>query len=172
MAGFSRNGTTQDPEAVAEDVVTPVMDFVQKMIQEKEKTTSATEKRLQQRITEGKFGSHARAQIQVRRQGLFQRPNARDLARYEAAKANEDLAILLTNVVKDHARIAVYSHYIATEAKKVMVQRDWDLPLEVQEYGALLSGLNSEVLAQTVVEVMTMYPELALAEVNRAMKQQ
>jgi hypothetical protein len=66
----------------------------------------------------------------------------------------------------------VYSHYIATEAKKVMVQRDWDLPVEVQEYGALLSGLNSEVLAQTVVEVMTMYPELALAEVNRAMKQQ
>jgi hypothetical protein len=66
----------------------------------------------------------------------------------------------------------VYSHYIATEAKKVMMQRDWELPSAVQEYGVLLSGLNSEVLAQTVVEVMTMYPEIALANVKRAMNQQ
>jgi hypothetical protein len=172
MARFSRNGKSEEPETVDEEVVRPMVDFVERIIKEKEKTTNSIEKRLQQRIAEGKWGNPARSQIQVRLQGFFRKPHPRDQARYEAAKANEDLAILLTNIVKDHARIAVYSHYIATEAKKVMVQRDWDLPLEVQEYGALLSGLNSEVLAQTVVEVMTMYPELALGEVNRAMKQQ
>jgi hypothetical protein len=116
--------------------------------------------------------SSARSQIQVRLQGFFRKPHPGDQARYEAAKANEDLAILLTDIVRNHSRIAVYSHYVATDAKKAMMQRDWELPVEVQEYGALLSGLNSEVLAQTVVEVMTMYPEIALANVKRAMNQQ
>jgi hypothetical protein len=172
MARFSGNGKAENPELVDEEVVRPLVDFAEKMIKEKEKTTSSIEKRLQQRIAQGQLGNSTRSQIQVRLQGFFRKPHPGDQVRYEAAKANEDLAILLTNIVKDHARIAVYSHYIATEAKKVMMQRDWELPLEVQEYGALLSGLNSEVLAQTVVEVMTMYPEIALANVKRAMNQQ
>src|SRR5687768_7921415 len=115
MARFSGNGKAENPELVDEEVVRPLVDFAEKMIKEKEKTTSSIEKRLQQRIAQGQLGNSTRSQIQVRLQGFFRKPHPGDQARYEAAKANEDLAILLTNIVKDHGRIAVYSHYIATE---------------------------------------------------------
>ena len=133
MARFSGNGKVENPEIVDEEVVRPLMDFAERMIKEKQKTTSSIEKRLQQRIAQGQLGNSTRSQIQVRLQGLLRKPNPRDLARYEAAKANEDLAILLSNIVKSHAQISVYSHYIATEAKKVMMKRDWELPAELQE---------------------------------------
>jgi hypothetical protein len=65
MARFSGNGKAENPELVDEEVVRPLVDFAEKMIKEKEKTTSSIEKRLQQRIAQGQLGNSTRSQIQV-----------------------------------------------------------------------------------------------------------
>jgi hypothetical protein len=52
-----------------------------------------------------------------------------------------------------------------------MIERNYDLPEEVVEYGAAITEVTETVLMNTVVEIMTMYPEVILAETNQAMKQ-
>jgi hypothetical protein len=172
MVRFIGNGKSEEPETVDQEVLGTMMNHVQDIIKKHHETTNSLQKRLERRVAEVKWGNPARAPIQVRREGWLQRPNRRDLARVDAAKAADDLAILLANILKNHARLGVYGHHIATEAKKVMVERNYDLPEEVIEYGALLEELNSELIAQTVAEVMTMYPEIILRETSRAMNQQ
>jgi hypothetical protein len=149
-----------------------MMDYVQQIINKQQETTNSIKKRLEKRVAEAKWGNPARNPIEVRKEGWLQKPNPRDLARVDAAKAADDLAVLLANVVKNHAKLGVFSHQIATEAKKVMVDRNYDLPEEVVEYGVAITELTETVIMNTVVEIMTMYPEVILAETNRAMKKQ
>jgi hypothetical protein len=172
MAGFSRNGKAQDPEAVDQEVVGSMMDYVQDIIKKQQETTTSIKKRLEKRVAAAKWGDPGRNPIDVRKEGWLQKPNPRDLARADAAKAADDMAVLLANIVKNHAKLGVFSHQIATEAKKVMVDRNSDLPEEVVEYGVEITELTETVIMNTVVEIMTMYPEVTLAEVARAMKQQ
>jgi hypothetical protein len=172
MASFSRNGKAQEPEIVDQEVVGTMKDYVQKIINAHQETTTSIKKRLEKRVAAAKWDNLGRNPIEVRKQGWLQKPNPRDLARVDAAKAADDLAILLANIVKNHAKLGVFSHQIATEAKKVMIERNYDLPEEVVEYGAEIAELTETVLMNTVVEIMTMYPEVILAETSRAMKQQ
>jgi hypothetical protein len=171
MANFSRNGKAQDPEAAEQEVVGSMMDYVQHILNKQQETTNSIKKQLAKRVAEAKWGNPARNPIEVRKEGWLQKPNPRDLARVDAAKAADDLAVLLANIVKNHAKLGVFSHQIATEAKRVMIERNYDLPEEVVEYGAAITEVTETVLMNTVVEIMTMYPEVILAETNRAMQQ-
>src|SRR5687768_16870159 len=107
MVRYSYNGKVEEPEAVDAEVVKPMVDYVERIIKEKEKTqqkiTNALQKRVQNQLAEAKWRNPASAPIQVRREGWLRRPNARDLARVEAAKASNDLAVLLANALTNHA---------------------------------------------------------------------
>ena len=171
MVRLSPNGKAQEPEIVDPEVVGTMKDYVQKIINAHQETTTSIKKRLEKRVAAAKWDNLGRNSIEVRKEGWLQKPNPRDLARVDAAKAADDLAVLLANIVKNHAKLGVFSHQIATEAKKVMIERNYDLPEEVVEYGAAITEVTETVLMNTVVEIMTMYPEVILAETNRAMQQ-
>jgi hypothetical protein len=172
MARFSPNGKAQEPEIVEEEAVGTMKDYVQKIINAHQETTSSIKKRIEQRAAEAKWRNPARNPIEVRREGWRQKPNPRDLARVDAAKAADDLAILQANILKNLAQLGVYSHQVVTEAKRVMVERNYDLPEEVVECGVEVTELTQTVVMNTIAEILTMYPEIALAETSRAMKKQ
>ena len=172
MASFSRNGKAQEPKTVDQEVAGSMMDYVQHILNKHQETTSSIKKRIEQRAAEAKWRNPGRNPIDVRREGWRQKPNPRDLARVDAAKAADDLAILQANILKNLAQLGVYSHQVVTEAKRVMVERNHNLPEEVVECGVEVTELTQMVVMNTIAEILTMYPEIALAETSRAMKKQ
>jgi hypothetical protein len=62
------------------------------------------------------------------------------------------------------------THEVATRSKQSMHERDQDLPEELQAYGALLTDLNSELIATTVMDIMALYPKLSLEAITKAME--
>jgi hypothetical protein len=163
------NARDPEPQVVDEEVMAPIMDMVRKVIREKERTEHKLAKKLQSnlnRVAEVRWGSSTSSAIAVRT-GLFGK-NSKDLARSEAAKSNEDLAKLLGRLLTDHGKLGVFGHQILTEARRVMDERDDELPDWLQTYGHALSLIGAEVLAQTYTEIMTMFPQLGLEEIARS----
>jgi DNA-binding XRE family transcriptional regulator len=150
----TQNRKAKDPEIVDEEIVGAMIDHVQQILKAHQETTNKIRKRLETRVAEVKWGNPARSLIQVRREGLLGEPNRRYLARIDAAKAADDLAVMLANMLKNHARLGVSIR----QGEEVLL------------YGALLSAFNSEVLAQAFAEVMTMDAEIALREIVQPSK--
>jgi transcriptional regulator with XRE-family HTH domain len=152
VSGFSVTDITLLREAAGADKSS---EDLGKLLDQLKANWQSIRKILESRLRNPQPGSS----IEVRRKGLV-RKSARDLARVEDAKFNEDLATLLARISTHHARLAGLSHDVLAQAISVMSKRDRELPAELQAYGALLT----ELIAQTLLEAMVMHPELPLRE--------
>jgi hypothetical protein len=165
------NAREPEPQVVDEEVMGPIVDMVRKVFKEKERAENKLAKKLQSnfnRVAEVRWGPSARSAIEVRT-GFFGK-NSKDLARSDAAKTNEDLAKLLARLLTDYSKLGVFGHQILTEARRVMDERDDELPNGLQTYGHALSLISAELIAHTYTEVMTMFPQLGLEEIARSIR--
>jgi hypothetical protein len=158
----------EEPELdeLDEEVLEPITKLVRKVLKEREKANQQLERKLQKVMNRrNPTGSSLKP-----RQGWLGK-NKKDLARVDTDKGNEDLAVLIAKAIANTGKIATYGHEIATSATEYMYGRDDELPEELQGYGRAISKVLSELLAETVVEGATMYPELTYKEIAKLYKE-
>jgi transcriptional regulator with XRE-family HTH domain len=85
--------------------------------------------------------------IEVRRQGLVRKPT-QDLTRIEAAKANQDRAILLAHYLKDLGRFAASQEKYVWEVMESLRNMENDLPDELQPIGQELTQTLTRAYAE------------------------
>jgi hypothetical protein len=164
VEGRMAGGYREEPELDEpdEEVLEPVTKLVRKMLREREKANQQLERKLQKIVNRrNPTGSSLKP-----RQGWLGK-NKKDLARVDTDRANEDLAVLIAKAVANTGKLASYGHEIATSATEYMYSQDDELPEELQPYGRAISKVLSELLAETVVEGATMYPEISFKEIAK-----
>jgi hypothetical protein len=158
----------EEPELdeLDEEVLEPVTKLVRKILKEREKANQQLERKLQKVMNRR---NPTGSSLKPRQSWLGK--NKKDLARVDTDKGNEDLAVLIAKAIANTGKIAAYGHEIATSATEYMYSQDDELPDELQGYGRVISKVLSELLAETVVEGATMYPEITYREIAKLYKE-
>jgi hypothetical protein len=166
------NGREQEPQIVDEGVMKTLLDFAHKMEQEGNKATAEIAKRyghnLSQRIPEVVWGTSGRSIIDVGR-GFLGRKNPTDVARQETAKTIEDLHKLLAYFHANQQRFIDYSHYVLTESRRRMAERNDMLPDEIRDYGRLIELIGADHSLRTVADSLEMINAIGKTEIAQVM---
>jgi hypothetical protein len=157
-ARFAGNGTGQ---VIDEELLEPMLHLAQRLMEEQEQTT-----RELTRVVEGRLAPYGTGAIIETRRGILGE-NRIDRARNEAVKANEERAKMLAKMLADLAKLVEYSHYIATETKWRMQERNRQLPQDVRGYGQLIAEMGGNAMLLTIKEVLKQYPDLSLRLIGR-----
>ena len=128
----------------------------------------AYQRSLKKRQAKARRGNPGGSVIKVRRSGILARPNARDVARYEAAKSNRDRVILATQLIKDQTAFALSGKEYLMGAIEEVVDMDNDASDEVRPVGLALTEIIKEELSGTFTEALTMIGELGFQEIALA----
>jgi hypothetical protein len=157
-------GVEPEPEDVNEPNLESVVNLARKLLRDRE----TSEKKLARTLASisANRRSSSSSYPEVRRQGWFGK-NSEDLRRVDAAKANEDLMVLLGRVAANSGRIITGVHEINATAAEYMDVRDNEVPEHLQAKSRVLSSVLSDLQAQVSVEITTMYNELALRNISR-----
>jgi hypothetical protein len=136
----------------------------------KETLERAIEKSMETRAAEAKYGSPGSGRIKVRREGIFGKPNERDLARVEAEKANRDRATLNAQHLADLGKYAASGKKYVMDVVAYMKDTDEDLPEDLQPIGQALTKISTKILTGTYAESLTMLSAMGMEENAQATK--
>jgi hypothetical protein len=168
------DGNGADPQIIDEGVKRLLENFAAKIDKEGQKATAQLARRyehsLSQRIPEIVWGTPGRDVIDVQR-GLLGRADATDLARQRAAKTIEDLAKLAAYLQANQKRFGEFGHWLLTEAKRNMAERNDLLPEYSKSYGQVIELICSDRLLRTYEDCMDMIKDIGMTEIARAMPQ-
>jgi hypothetical protein len=162
----------QEPQIIDSNILRILKDFAHKMEHEGDKATAEIAKRyghnLSQRIPEVVWGSPGRSIIDVGR-GFLGRKNPTDVARQETAKTIEDLHKLLAYFHANQQRFIDYSHYVLTESRRRIAERNYTLPDEIRDYGRLIELIGADHSLRTVADSLEMINAIGKTEIARTM---
>jgi hypothetical protein len=173
--GTEPQGQEQAPPIIDSKVVRILEEFAHKVEREGDKATKQLARRyghnLSQRIPDIAWGTPGRDVIAVQR-GVLGRRDATDLARQRAAKTIEDLTKLAAYLQANQKRFGEFGHWILTESKRNMAERNYLLPEGIREFGQLVELICSDRLLSTYEECMDMIKDIGMSEIARAMPNQ
>jgi hypothetical protein len=173
--GTEPQSREQAPPIIDEEVMKTLLDFANRMAREGDKTTTKLAKRyghnLSQRTPELRWGTPGSSPIHARR-GFLGRKNPTDAAREEAAKTIEDLTKLAAILQANQIRFADFGHYLLTESRRRMADRNYHLPDDIQEYGRLIEVIVADRLLSTFHDSLEMIEAIGKTEIARAMPRQ
>jgi transcriptional regulator with XRE-family HTH domain len=160
----------EDDEVVLEDsVITALVDFAQKLLEEKakvqQKISEALEKSLKIRAAGVKRGNPDNAGIKARREGIFGKPTHRDLARAEADKANRDREILTAQHLAALGKYAASGEKYIWDVIASMRAIDDDLHDEQKPIEQTLTKFGMKMLTEVYAETLTWLSAAGLAEI-------
>jgi hypothetical protein len=127
-----------DKEDIADSAMELLIDVIQKVIKEQEKSL--------------KTFPH------VRRQGLFGKQNAKDVVRREAAKSNEDFATLLPRLQRDRTKFSKQRHQVFLAVSSSMRRHRAEQNQELRE--------EDEAIHQASLEAMSMFTAIAFPVIS------
>jgi hypothetical protein len=156
------------PEEGDDDFMSTIAGIAQELIKEKKKhqktLADAVHRSLQKRVEKAKYANPADSKIKVRREGLLARQNARDLKRFEAAKANKDRAILNAELIQLQGEYFRRGKYYVMQVLKDVYEMDEDVPEDLLPIAQALTQFIADALPGTFVEGGTMIGEFGLEE--------
>ena len=166
----SGNGT--DPHIIDDRILRILEEFVHKVEREGDKATKQLAKRygqtLSQRTPEIRWGTPGRSVIDVQR-GFLGRKNPTDVARQEAAKTIEYLHKLLALLVGNQQRFIEFSHYVLTESRRRIAERNDLLPDDIRDYGRVIELIGADRSLRTLAESLDIIETIGQTEITRAM---
>jgi hypothetical protein len=171
--GNSGNSTFDydiDPDRLGldEDQLAFVAALARKLLQDK----SSSEKKLARTLAgiSANQRSYSSYSPEVRRKGLFGR-NSEDLKRADAAKAIEDLYVLLARIAANSGKMVTGVHEINATAAEYMDIRVNELPDHLQPQSRVVSYALSDLQATVGVEIASMFTEISQRIVTRLYNQ-
>jgi hypothetical protein len=117
---------------------------------------------------EAKFPNPGNADLKPRYTGITRKPDPRDQARVDAAKANRDLAILETDMVNLIVRYVVSGKLYIMEAITQLISMDAAYPASVRPFGQFLSEWGIELIIEAFKQGGEQQAILMLEEIARA----
>jgi hypothetical protein len=167
-------GRAWNPEEDDEDFRSTIAGVVQELKKEKKKhqktLADAVHRSLQKRVEKAKYATPVDSKIKVRREGLLARQNARDLKRFEAAKANKDRTILNAELLKLQGEYLRRGKYFVMQVLKDVYEMDEDVPEDLLPIAQALTQYIADALPGTFVEGGNMIGEFGLEEIALATK--
>jgi hypothetical protein len=163
-----------DPQIVDEGVMKTLLEFANRMAKEGDKTTAEIARHyghnLSQRTPEIRWGTPGRSIIDVQR-GFLGRKDPTDVARQNAAKTIEDLHKLLAYFHANRERFIEYAHYLLTESRRRVAERNDLLPDDIRDYGHLIELIAADSSLRTFADSLEMIDTISKTEITRAMPQ-
>jgi hypothetical protein len=117
---------------------------------------------------EAKFPNPGTAELKVRHSGILHTPDPRDQARFDADKANYDLAILEAHMVALIAQYIVSGKQLVMDGIKHLILMDNAYPAAVQPFGQLLNEWGIELLIEVYKQGGEQQAVFMLEEIARA----
>src|ERR671914_168847 len=151
-----------------EDFKSTIAGIAQELVNEKKKhqkkLADAVHSSLKKQVEKAKYATPVGSKLQVRREGLLLRQNARDLKRFEAAKANKDRAILNAELIQLQGEYFRRGKYYVMQVLKDVYEMDEDVPEDLLPIAQALTQFIADALPGTFVEGGTMIGEFGLEE--------
>jgi transcriptional regulator with XRE-family HTH domain/predicted DNA-binding transcriptional regulator AlpA len=163
VPGFTKSDVTLLREAAGADKSS---EDLGKLLEQLKANWQSIRKILEGRLRNPQSGSS----IEVRRQGLAGK-SRQDLAQVEAAKANQERAILLAHHLKDLGGFAASGEQYVVDAIEYMTTIADDLPDELKPIGQALTQVSSEILTASYAESLRVFSALSLEGFARATEQ-
>ena len=117
---------------------------------------------------EARFPNPGNADLKPRYTGITRKPDPRDQARVDAAKANRDLAILETDMVNLIVRYVVSGKLYLMEAITQLISMDAAYPASVRPFGQYITEGAIELIIEAFKQGGEQAAILMLEEIARA----
>jgi hypothetical protein len=163
-------GAGEDPKIIEDRIRNTVNDLIEGLKKEKGKAEQGLAALYQQASRPPSITARSSGQADIHVRSGFWGKNKQDLKRVDAAKSIDDLWKLLGQYSTEHAKLAVLLHQLLMHAYYTMIETNYDMPPELQDFGRAITLMNMSILTSVDKEAMTMFGALSMEEITRAIK--